>query len=96
MLLSGGVILCLVFVFGSSSLLFPLVVPGCGLVFLPSTLVRPQFVGRFVYCSWQSTLPESVGGSWALDFLLHPSVLEEDGCPLRLMVPAEPHHPQDR
>ena len=89
-------ITCFVFVFGSPFFLSPLVIPECGLVYLPSPLGRPQFVGRFVCCSWRSTLPEAVGGSWALDCLLHPPVLKEGGCRLRPIGPAEPHHPQDR
>ena len=87
---SVGVITCFVFL-----LLFPFVVPERGLLFLSPSFKKPRFVGRLACCSVRSTLPESVGGSWALDFLRHPPVLKKDGCRLRPIAPAEPHHPQD-
>ncbi len=87
---SAGVITCFVFLF-----LFPFVVPKRGLIFLSPSFKKPRFVGRLACCSVRSTLPESVGGSWALDFLRHPPVLKKDGCRRRPIAPAEPHHPQD-
>ena len=75
--------------------LFPRCIPMCGLLFRPYLLFRPLVIGRLVDCSGRFTLPETARGSWALDVAFHPSVLGKDGCRLRPIAPAEPHHPQD-
>ena len=90
-----GVIICWCYHLFCFLVVVPFVVPERGLLFLSPSFKKPRFVGRLACCSVRSTLPESVGGSWALDFLRHPPVLKKDGCRLRPIAPAEPHHPQD-
>lgn len=86
-LLSKCVTTCCVCVFCPSVLPFLPIIPKCGNSFLFLPLVRPWLSGRFACCSMWSTLPETAGGLWALEFF----PLSSSG--LKGWVPPEAYSP---